>query len=229
MISLRRLPAVLLILTAVLSFVPTQARPAPERYFIYPTRTEVAIRVTVFLIFELEGRFSRFEGKFTLDPEDVTSGEFELFIEAASISTGDKFFDRRFRSPDYLDVEAHPTLTFIGTRIEKTGEDTGRIIGNLTMAGVTKEISLDIDYLGSTQGPGDDEPAMVTFRAAGSFNRSDFGMVNDMPLTSDKVEMELMIVAGNRFGFIPPPLVQSVEDPHAAEPTSSKRPDFSRQ
>jgi polyisoprenoid-binding protein YceI len=104
------------------------------------------------MVTKVRGRFSRFDGKIHVGDSPDTSWV-ELNIDAASIDTGVADRDQHLRSPDFLDVERHPHITFRSTKVEQTGPTTLRVTGDLTIRSVTQPVPLDVEYNRLTQNP----------------------------------------------------------------------------
>jgi polyisoprenoid-binding protein YceI len=101
----------------------------------------------------------------------------EAKIQVASIDTDNERRDKHLRSADFLDAEKHPEITFKSTGFEKTGKDTYKVKGNLTIRGNTKPVVLDAKYNGTVKDPYGN--TKVAFRATTAINRFDFGTVWD--------------------------------------------------
>src|SRR5687768_16548902 len=97
---------------------------------------------------KVRGRIGKFSGTIALDDRDITQSIVEATIDAASIETGTPDRDTHLRSPDFFDVEKFPELHFLSTRIEKIDETRFRLVGELTIRDVTREVSLDVEYGG---------------------------------------------------------------------------------
>src|SRR5690349_7159467 len=95
--------------------------------------TGIHFSVRHMVVSKVRGRFAKFAGTVYLDEADLTRSTVEATIEAASIDTGTPQRDDHLRSPDFFDVEKFPELRFKSTRIEKTGGDRYRVIGELTI------------------------------------------------------------------------------------------------
>jgi polyisoprenoid-binding protein YceI len=118
------------------------------------------------------GFFGKWDAAIALDPKQWEASTVAITIDAASINTRVDMRDDHLRSPDFLDVAKHPTITFKSTSIRKTGENKMDITGELTMRGTTKQVVVPatlVFYEGS-QG---------RFRGAFALNRKDFGVSYD--------------------------------------------------
>src|SRR5262249_24514653 len=98
----------------------------------------------------------------------------DVTIDASSIDTREPRRDEHLRSPDFLDVERFPTLTYRSTSAEQTGRNTLRVHGELTIRGVTRPVDLDVEYHGIVADPWGNTKA--GFSATAEINRDDFGM-----------------------------------------------------
>jgi polyisoprenoid-binding protein YceI len=139
--------------------------------------SEIGFSVKHMMITRVRGRFADVAGTLTVDEAEPSNSEVRVEIDAASIDTGQEDRDEHLRSEDFLDVESHPELRFESTRIEGAGLEPGTsftVVGNLTIAGVTKEVELDATYEGGGTDPwGGDRAA---FSADTAIDRRDFGL-----------------------------------------------------
>jgi polyisoprenoid-binding protein YceI len=126
------------------------------------------------VIAKVRGAFDRWQGTIQLDEQNPAASKVSARIEAASINTREEKRDGHLRSPDFFDVEKYPELTFESTKVERVGDSRYRVTGNLTIHGVTKEVALDAESLGSGKDPWGNE--RMAFQAAISINRKDFGL-----------------------------------------------------
>ncbi len=123
---------------------------------------------------KVRGRFSAWNGKVNLDPQDLTRSSVEVEIDSASIDTGVADRDNHLRSPDFLDVERFPKLRFASTKVEKVGGDRYRIHGALTIRDMTREVVLDAEYGGQAKDPWGNQ--RIAFTATTSLDRGEFGL-----------------------------------------------------
>ncbi len=137
--------AALMVLLTALSFTP--ARAAAVAYDVDPEHTSIGFKVK-HLFSKVPGRFNDFEGTIWIDKEDYTKSRVELTIQAASIDTDQTQRDNHLRSDAFFDVKNHPTITFKSTEVRKEGEDRLAVVGDLTIRGVTKKVTLNVEVLG---------------------------------------------------------------------------------
>ena len=117
------------------------------------THSEIHFRVRHMMVGWARGEFERFSGTVNLDEENPENTTVEVAIEAASINTRQPDRDGHLRSPDFLDASHHPLITFTGKRVRQIGPTTAKLIGDLTIRGVTKEVRLNVEYAGTRRSP----------------------------------------------------------------------------
>lgn len=101
----------------------------------------------------VRGRFNTIDVKLNLDENDLTRSSVEVTIDAASLETNDTRRNEHLHSADFLHVEQHPNITFQSKRIEHTGGDRFRVVGDLTIRDVTREVVLDTTLEGRGVNP----------------------------------------------------------------------------
>ncbi len=144
-----------------------------------PVHTMVEVAVKHMMVVTVKGRFGKVNGSIEFDENEPTEGKVEVTIDAASIDTRDSQRDAHLRSPDFLDVERFPTLTFKSRRIEPA-DGHYRVVGDLTIRDVTREVILDAEYAGAAKSPWGDLRA--GFSAKTVISRKDFGLQWNVPL-----------------------------------------------
>ena len=128
------------------------------------------------MISNVRGEFTKISGSAVLNPADLTKSTVEITIEAASVNTREPQRDEHLRSADFFDVASYPTLTFRSKRIESLGAENFKLTGDLTIRGVTKEVTFDVEGpTPSVKDPWGNIRAGVT--ASAKLNRKDFGLV----------------------------------------------------
>lgn len=149
------------------------ARAATETYAIDASHSSVAFSITHFFS-RVTGRFTGIEGTITLDPDHLSTGSVRVVIDAGSIDTAASDRDRHLRSADFFDVENHPRITFESSAVRAEGGRRAMVDGILTLRGVSKPVTLEIEFLGS--GPDLWGGYRGGFEARTTINRKDFGM-----------------------------------------------------
>ncbi len=119
----------------------------------------------------MRGTFRSFSG--TVDvADDPERSSVTVTIDAASIDTRERSRDEHLRSPDFLDVANHPTLTFVATSVSGAGTNW-TVVGDLTIRGVTRQVTLDVEFEGVQA---DDDVIRAAFTATTEFDRTEFGL-----------------------------------------------------
>lgn len=142
-------------------------------YKIDPAHSEVFFQVR-HLVTKVRGRFSDFEGTITYDEANPAASSVNFSIKTASIDTNVSDRDTHLRSADFFSAEEHPTLTFRSKKITKKGGDSYDVVGDLSMRGTTKEITLPVTFLGNATDPWGGK--RVGFEAETTVNRKDYGL-----------------------------------------------------
>jgi polyisoprenoid-binding protein YceI len=151
------------------------------------------------VVSKVRGRFARYTGTVDLDDGDLTRSVVEATIDAASVDTGTPQRDAHLRSADFLDVDNYPELRFQSRRIEKLAPTHYRVVGDLTIRDVTREVSLDVEYGGRAKDPWGNE--RIGFIATTSLDRKDFGLQWNQVLEAggvlvgDRVDVEVEVQA----------------------------------
>ncbi len=151
------------------------------------------------VISKVRGRFTRWSARLALDTADLSRSAVEVEIEAASIETGVADRDTHLRSPDFLDAQKYPALRYRSRRVEVLSPERLRVVGDLTIRDVTREVALDVEYGGQGKDPWGQQ--RVAFSATGSLNRKDFGLTWNQALetggvlVADRVDLEIELEA----------------------------------
>ena len=101
----------------------------------------------------LLGRFNTFAGTFEVDEKNPAGGKVEVTIETKSVDTNHAKRDKHLRSADFFEVDKYPQATFVSTGVKVTGEGKAQVMGNLTLKGVTKPVTLDVTHIGAGKDP----------------------------------------------------------------------------
>lgn len=144
---------------------------------IDPAHTQVGFTVKHMMITKVRGRFTGVSGQIQLDEQDPTRSVVEVDIETSSIDTRQEDRDKHLRSGDFFDVESHPSMKFRSKRVEGSSLEPGssfQITGDLTIRGVTEEVTLDAEYGGIGGDPWGGQ--RIAFSATGTVDRRKFGL-----------------------------------------------------
>ncbi len=122
----------------------------------------------------VRGEFEKFEGRIELDENKPEATVVDIQIDANSINTREARRDAHLKSPDFLDADKYPFLTFKSKRVERTGESTARLIGDLTIRGEAREVVMDVEYAGQAKNPWG--MMIAGFSGRTKINRKDWGL-----------------------------------------------------
>jgi polyisoprenoid-binding protein YceI len=120
------------------------------------------------------GSFQDFSGTVRIDRARPEASSVEFSIQAASIFTNESKRDEHLKSPDFFDTAKHPTITFKSTAVKPSANNVFEVTGDLTMRGVTRQVTLPVTFLGEARDPWGNEK--VGFEIATVLNRKDFGI-----------------------------------------------------
>jgi polyisoprenoid-binding protein YceI len=182
----------------VVGLVPGAAHAQSANLAIDAQHSTVGFRVR-HLFTKVNGQFRSFEGMIDFDAKTLAASKVSVTIKAASVDTNVEARDKDLRSKRFFDVEAYPTLTFKSSAITDVAGGSGKIKGLLTIHGVTREVLLDAQYLGSAKDPWGNQ--RFGFHAETKINRKDFGMAWNEAieaggvLVGDEVEILLDVEA----------------------------------
>ena len=164
--------------------------------------SHVGFSVKHMMVATVRGQFKSYRGTLRLDPKDFTRSKFEGEIDVASVDTGNNDRDNHLRTNDFFDAPNHPKITFKSTRIERLatgGDGEYAVHGDLTIRGVTKPVSLDVEFHGTSKNPYGKTVAGLSAR--GTINRKDFGVSFNAVLetggvaVAEKVKLEVDLEA----------------------------------
>jgi polyisoprenoid-binding protein YceI len=159
-------------------------------YHVEPFHTRVQFTVNHFGFTHYWGDVTGASGKLDLDPKNPAASKVAVSIPVASISTTNPKLDGELKSPMFLDGTTYPTITFTSTKVTPTGPTTATIVGDLTLHGVTRPVTLNATFNASGANPMS-KAITVGFDAEGHLNRSDFGVKTYVPVVSDQVDIRI--------------------------------------
>lgn len=152
---------------------------------IDPTHSHVEFAVKHLMIATVKGRFADVQGSVVTNDDDPADSKIDVTIATASIDTRQEQRDAHLRSPDFLDAERFPTITFRSKRVEAQKGDHSRVVGDLTIRDTTREVVLDVEHTGRARDPwGNDRAA---FTAVTKVNRKEFGLTWNQALEAGGV------------------------------------------
>ncbi len=146
------------------------------KWTIDPAHSDIAFKIRHLMIAHVKGSFKTFDASIYTSEKDFTTAVIDLWIDTASITTGDEKRDEHLKSAEFFDVENHKQITFTSSNIEKPESDgKHELWGELTMKGVTKNVKLNVEFGGIMKDPWGNEKA--GFTVTGKINRTDWGLV----------------------------------------------------
>lgn len=170
-----------------------------EKWNVDVTHTNVGFVVKHMMVTKVRGNFSDIEGTIEGNPEQLENAKINFRVGLASVDTKNEDRDNHLRSADFFDVENHPNMTFESTNIKKVDDDEYELTGNLTIRGVTKEVTFDVEYLGMGTNPWGVK--VVGFEADTKISREAFGLTWNQALetggvlVSDEVKIQIDLEA----------------------------------
>lgn len=166
---------------------------AADNYTIDPPHTFPHFSINHLGFSTMQGRFDDTSGKITLD-RAAKSGSVEIAIKTASISTGFAKRDEHLKSPDFFNAAEFPTVTYKSTAVHFKGDTPSSVDGNLTISGVTKPVTLNIDAFNCGTNPMSKKDECGA-AASAQIKRSDFGVKYGLPAVGDDVKLVFEIEA----------------------------------
>jgi polyisoprenoid-binding protein YceI len=173
---------------------------ATERWEIDSSHSGIHFSVRHLVIAKVRGQFSRWTGTLQVPADrDFSKASLDVVIDASSIETGVADRDAHLRSADFFDAEKFPELTFKSTAVQKAADDRLSVKGQLTIKGVTRDVTLDVDVHGFARDPWGNERA--AFTAKTHVDRKEFGLTWNQALETggvmvgDRIDIEIEIEA----------------------------------
>jgi polyisoprenoid-binding protein YceI len=165
-------------------------------YTIDSAHSKIGFEVPHLVIATVEGRFKKFDGAITIDPK-LEKSKANLNIDVTSIDTDNGDRDSHLKSPDFFDTAKNPKMSFVTKKIVGTADNL-KLVGDLTLKGKTKEVTLDVKYLGDVNDPFGNHK--IAFTATGKINRQDYGLtwskaVEAGPVVGDEITLTIKVEA----------------------------------
>lgn len=143
-------------------------------YSIDNTHSDITFSVRHMVFAKVRGHFTKWTSELVFDPTDPSRSSVSVSIDATSIDTREAQRDGHLKSPDFLDTEKFPTITYKSRTVERKGDKKYAVVGDLTIHGVTKPVTLEVDALGGGKDPWGNE--RLGFAAKTKIDRGDFGL-----------------------------------------------------
>lgn len=142
-------------------------------WIVDPAHTLAEFSVRHMMISTVKGRFGKVEGSIVADPADLTGAQLSGRVEVASIDTGEPQREGHLRSPDFFDAENHPSISFVSREVTRDGDDY-RVVGDLTIRGITRPVTWKVEFAGQAKDPWGNE--RIGLSAETRIDRRDFGL-----------------------------------------------------
>jgi polyisoprenoid-binding protein YceI len=172
---------------------------ATERWEIDASHSGIHFTVRHLVIAKVRGQFTRWSGALLVPDGDFARASVDAVIDATSIDTGVADRDAHLKSADFFDTAQYPEIVFEASRFEPQGDSEGRLVGSLTIKGVTRDVVLTVERHGQTRDPWGNERAALSAKTA--IDRKDFGLTWNQALETgcvmvgDRVDLEIEIEA----------------------------------
>ncbi len=147
---------------------------ATTKWILDSTHSELGFKIKHLMITNVSGAFKNFSAEVNTEDEDFSIATINLSAAIASITTNNEQRDAHLLAADFFEADQYPSLTFRSTKIEKKDSDTFKLVGDLTLKGITKPVTLNVEYSGVTKDPWGGERA--GFVVSGKINRSEYGL-----------------------------------------------------
>lgn len=164
---------IILLITILLSSISVFAQTTKWNYD--KSHAKVGFSISHFGISETEGKFTKFDGLVLADNADFSDAKIDFIIDVNSIDTVEPQRDTHLKSADFFDVAKYPTITFKSKSLKPAGKNKYKMLGEITMHGITREIELDVIYKGTVVDPYKNTKA--GFKISGTLDRTNFGLV----------------------------------------------------
>ncbi len=141
---------------------------------IDPIHSEIAFKVKHLVVSNVTGHFTKFDAKVEANNADLSDAQIQFEADVDSLSTQNEQRDTHLKSADFFDASTYPKLTFVSKSVTKKSDNEFDIKGDITIRGITKEITLQAVYNGIVKGFGGEE--IAGFELTGKLNRFDFNL-----------------------------------------------------
>ena len=168
-------------------------------YTLDPSHSRLGFVARHAMVTKVRGTFDEFAGAITLDTDNPAASKAEVTMQVASVDTRNAQRDEHLRTNDFFDAPNYPEITFASTGVSQTGTDTFDVVGDLTIKGVTKSVTVAFEFTGAATDPYGNE--RVGFEGQTTINRTEFGVNFNAKLDAggvlvgEKITIELEISA----------------------------------
>jgi polyisoprenoid-binding protein YceI len=147
---------------------------ATTKWVIDAAHSEVLFKVKHLMVTNVTGQFSSFEGTVEAENDDFSNAKIQFTADVNSISTNNEQRDQHLKAADFFEADKYPEVKFISTGFKKKSNEDYELAGDLTIKGITKQVTLKVEFSGIVQDPWGNTKA--GFSLNGKVNRKDFGL-----------------------------------------------------
>jgi polyisoprenoid-binding protein YceI len=188
--SLRPLRPLLLAAAAAACLASATAGAAEDHLTVGSERGTIDFFIGDSKIFRTTGSFKSWEGKVNVNPSDLPHSSVDVIVHTPSVEMLDKQQTSMLRDVEFFDVEKFPEMTYRSTKVERTGDTTLRIEGELTLRGITRPMTLEASVTDFRPDAAAGKRVAV-FRAEGSLKRSEYGIIKYIDMVGDRVDIAI--------------------------------------
>jgi len=165
-----------------------------------PAHSEITFKIKHLMITNVKGSFNKFDASLVSSDDEFNNSSATGTIDVASITTNNEDRDNHLKSAEFFDAEQFKTIDFVSTSIEKVDAENGKLNGNLTIKGVTKEVSFDLEFGGLSKDPWGN--IKTGFSLNGVINRDVFGLTWNAALETGGFLLGSEIKVSGEFQFV---------------------------
>ena len=160
---------------------------AADTFSVDPVHSSMLFRVKHWGVGHIYGRFNQYSGSFAFDPKNPADSKLEMEVKIDSIDSANADRDKHLKGPDFFNAKEFPTMSFKATRMKASDEKTYEVTGDLTIHGVTKQVTVKLERLGTGKDPRG--KTRSGWETVFTINRSDFGVKGFLPAIGDEVRI----------------------------------------
>ena len=153
---------------------------ATETWQIDPVHSGIHFSIRHFVVGKVHGRFTKIGGTIQIDEANPANSKVDVQIDANSVDTNDEKRDGHLKTPEFFNTAEHPQITFKSTKVEAAGKDKFRVTGDLTLRGVKKSVTFDVEHGGNVKDPWGNNRGGFSLKT--QVNRKDFGITFNQTL-----------------------------------------------
>ncbi len=180
----RRAAVAALLLAALANAPPSRATPR-SNWAIDPARTRISFSIDAIGYPRTQGEFRHFDGRISVDFDHPAQSRVSFHVDAQSVDVGSASFSDYLRSPAFLNAARFGEIAFSSTAVEKVDDHLVRVTGDLTMLGVTRPLTVDVEVRRQPEA----KRSRLEFTARAKIDRLDFGMNSGFPIISRDVDL----------------------------------------